>query len=194
MSSGNTSGGMRFGASPETIAKLKKLGKMGGWTLAGLPIAFSAVGELGKGNTASDIAAAAGQGIGGFGAGAAAAALVAPLAPWAAPIAFGLGSMAGGGLLSNAARWVSDTSQGITNDPLEKELREQGRRHQALLQQAQLEDQLIAKIEERRQQQRIEEAMVANQLDQANRFQTAALGAASAGLDPNTAAFLQSMA
>lgn len=184
----------RFGGSPEVMAKLGRLGSVGSWALAGLPIAFSAVGELGQsGNAMSDVAGAAGQGVGGL-AGGLAAVAANPFkgVAWTNPIAFGLGAMGGGELLSNVARWGADQVQGL-NDPLGKELNKQDRIFEANLAQRVKEAEVMNAYAEKDRQMQVQNAMIANQLGQSNLYQQALLGAASSGLDPNTAALLQGL-
>jgi len=111
--------------------------RAGGWALAGLPIAFDAVNQLGAepDNPIGNLAGAGGSvgggllgGAAGLGLGAklATAGAVAggPFAPILAPLGFAVGSALGGGLGSGVARTGANAIQGIMNDPLSRQIRD----------------------------------------------------------------------
>jgi hypothetical protein len=126
--SATPAGGMRFRHALAALARDPML-KAGGLALAGLPIAFSAVDELGKesGNLAGNVAGAGGSMAGGLAGGLAGAKLGGLGGPWGAAIGFGLGSMAGSPLGAGLTRGAANALQGNTNDELGKQIRESER-------------------------------------------------------------------
>lgn len=197
---GATAGGMRFALDPRVVASLKGLTRAGGIALAGAPIVLGAVGELGntEDNATTNLAAAGGNAAGGIGGGLlAAGALTAlsggTLAPLA-PLAFGLGAWGGGDIGGKIARFGANAIQGISNDPLDKEIREGNKRHAAELQRRELEAAAAARYAEIARQSQREDAILANQLGQSNQYQAALLNAAMSGVSPATLSFVQGMA
>lgn len=192
--------GMRMALSPEFMKGLKGLTRVGGITLAGAPIVLGAVGELGntEDNAMTNLAAAGGNAAGGIGGGLlAAGALTAlsggTLAPLA-PLAFGLGAWGGGDIGGKIARFGANAIQGISNDPLDKEIREGNKRFAAELQRRELEAVAMAKYAEMARQSERQDAILANQLGQSNQYQAALLDAAMSGVSPTTLSFVQGMA
>lgn len=180
-----------FANDPAFRKKLKQLGQTSGWALAGVPLAFNAASELGQdGNVASDVAGAGGEALGGIAGGLAAAKMMPFQNPYAKGAAFALGSVLGGDVLGKVTRWGADVVQG-RNDPLGRELNDQGRRFQAALGQAEAEAALLAKYEAVRQQQAMQNAAFMKQLEMNGQFQQAAFGAATSGMDPAALAYMQ---
>ncbi len=97
-----------------------------GITLAGLPIAFGAVDQLGReaDNGAGNLAGGVGSVVGGIGGGLGGALIGGKLGGPIGALAGGaLGSWAGGELLGGAARGVTNAVTGIMDDPLAKEIK-----------------------------------------------------------------------
>jgi hypothetical protein len=103
--------------------------RVGGFALAGLPIAFDAVGQLGQepGNTTGNLAGATGSTLGGLGGGLAGMKVGSMGGPWGAAIGFGLGSMLGSGVGSGLARGTANAIKGLTTDDLQKLINENER-------------------------------------------------------------------
>ena len=122
-----TQQGVRTAANPafgKTLAGLGRAARVGGWALAGLPIAMDAYGELNKDpeSPIGNLAAAGGSVGGGLGLGAAAAGITAltPAAPLA-PLAFAAGSWLGSKGGAGIARNVTNIFN--PQDPLSREIR-----------------------------------------------------------------------
>lgn len=193
-------GASRMALSPDFLRGLKGLARVGGITLAGAPIVLGAVGELQntEDNAMTNLAAAGGNAAGGIGGGLlAAGALTAlsggTLAPLA-PLAFGLGAWGGGDIGGKIARFGANAIQGISNDPLDKEIREGDKRFAAELQRRELEAAAAAKYAEIARQAQRQDAILANQLEQGNQYQAALLNAAMSGVNPATLSFAAGMA
>lgn len=192
---------LRTAASPEfgkTLAGLGRTARVGGWALAGLPIAMDAYGELNKDpeDPIGNLAAAGGSVGGGLGLGLGAAALAGavsgPAAPIVAPLAFAAGSWLGGKGGAGIARNVTNVLN--PQDPLAKEIRatERMAASQRAMQMQGLQvqrayDQLA--LEGYQDQANIDSAMRARQL-----YQMGVLGAARAPVGAYTdPAFMQSL-
>jgi hypothetical protein len=186
--------------------------RVGGYALAGLPIAFDAVGQLGQepGNTTGNLAGAAGSALGGLGGGLAGmglggmagAKMGAAGGPWGAAIGFGLGSMlgssAGGGLLRGTANAV----KGLTTDELQKFINQNERlaRSQAAMQSEATLAQIPAMqaLAALQQGQREAEAQMMTDAQRRMLYQQSMLGpsqvAPGSYYDPNFAASLAAVA
>lgn len=114
----STAGGLGFRSRLAALAR-SPVFQVGGYALAGLPIALGAADQLNQdpGNTLANVAGAGGYAAGGFGGGALAGAISgARFGPKGALIGFGLGSLAGAPAVSGLARGAVNLVQGSPED------------------------------------------------------------------------------
>ena len=178
--------------------------KLGGFALAGLPIAFDAVDQLGRepGNTTGNVAGAGGSALGGLGGGLAGMKIGAAGGPVGAAIGFGLGSMLGSNLGGGLARGTANAVTGLTTDDLQRFINQNERlarsqinmQNEATLAQIPAMEALAAL----QQGQQEAEMRMATDLQRRSLYQQGMLGpspvAPGAYYDPNFAASLAAIA